>query len=427
MDTRYQPVYQPVQSPPVANFQGYGQPVNSQQGYSQQGYSQQGYSQPGYSQPGYNQSGYSPPQSSYSQSTYTPPAHNQPMFTAYDPAGITHPTNSSYEAVPLQDKKDAQVSINPVLNRSVRSFQRNFSTKSRPKSWWWHILSHFVSFLWVVPIATLLALNFKHQIIGASVWCPGGNCDSHMWEEDAVTRAAKLDRNDHNTLGALQFVAKILEVWFMLIATALIYDIAMIMARMPGGLPIGFLLTHLEFTDIRNLLHPKLWTSPIPKRGATSSQKKSVVRLFLFSVFAAFLTILANLMGPASAVLVLPSLQWIDTPHQAAEVFHGTLLEQAPRGDLALDGCNATNLDGGNYSCTYASYGPSLDQFAAAALMTQVQYTQDYAIQIPSTSQESAVLFLVNATLNDSVAWAPNRQVLQELSHDLFKYAYPDT
>ena len=50
-----------------------------------------------------------------------------------------------------------------------------------------------------------------------------------------------------------------------------------------------------------------------------------------------------------------------------------------------------------------------------------MQYTEPYSIHIPSVSQQSAVQFLVNLTANDSVAWAANRLVLQELSRDLFR------
>ncbi|KAG8533551.1 uncharacterized protein KY384_001291 [Bacidia gigantensis] len=380
---------------------------------------------------------------------YYQPAY-QPLSTGYDPASYQYSANPQYTAspssfsshsyfpsqqqtpnqnsdsVPLVDKKSPNVSINSVFNRSSRSLQKNYTTKSRPKSWWWHILSHIVSFLWVVPIISMLVLNWTHHIIGSSVWCPMGHCSSNSWEEDAVTRAAKLDRDDHNTLGALQFVSKMLEVWFMLIATALVYDLAMIMARMEGGLPIGFILTHLEFMDVRNLLNRHLWTSPIPHRGASRTQKKSILRLFLFSVFVAFLTIIANLMGPAAAVLVLPTLQWIDTPHLASQVYHNAFFQQPPQGDSALDGCNATDLAAGNFSCTYVNYGPSLEQFAASALLTVDQSTKDFALDLASTSQESAVVFLVNATMESNLAWAPNRQVLQEISKDLFKYAMPE-
>lgn len=319
-----------------------------------------------------------------------------------------------------------------VFSRSVSSFftkhshdPPQYTTDSQPKSFSWHLLGHVVSITWVVPIIALLVLNLTNHIIGPSAWCPGGRCPANVWADDAVARAKHLDENDHNTLGALQLVAKALEVWFMLIATALIYDLAMILARMEGGLPIGFLLTHLQFTDVRNLFNPHLWTSAIPQRGAPRSQQKSAARLMAFGVFAALLTILANLMGPAAAVLVLPSLRWIDTKHIPVQVFNGMYYDKSPMVNAAYDNCTVDLLAAGNYSCTYVPYASSLDHFAASALTTEVQYTKPYSLKIASTSQESAVQFLVNSTLDNLISWAANRQVLLELSLDLFKLGNP--
>jgi hypothetical protein len=54
-------------------------------------------------------------------------------------------------------------------------------------------------------------------------------------------------------LGALQFVAKVLEVWFSIVAASLVYDLTMLLATQRKGVPIGYLLTHVEFGDILTL------------------------------------------------------------------------------------------------------------------------------------------------------------------------------
>ena len=58
-------------------------------------------------------------------------------------------------------------------------------------------------------------LNFNNFIIGPSAWCPRGHCPADPLAKDAVGRAQQFDKHDHNTLGALQFVAKALELWFI--------------------------------------------------------------------------------------------------------------------------------------------------------------------------------------------------------------------
>ena len=67
-----------------------------------------------------------------------------------------------------------------------------------------------------------------------------------------------MDKRDHDVLASLQFVAQAFEIWFLMIATALLYDVAMILARSPGGLPVGYLLIYLEFSDVKNLANPLL-------------------------------------------------------------------------------------------------------------------------------------------------------------------------
>ena len=356
------------------------------------------------------------------------------METAYHPVSTM---DTTYQPVSPSEKRPTQqtrVSVTSFFSRKSSS-RSNYSTTSRPRSQIWHWGALFVAFLWLLPIAALLALNFKAQVLGPSAWCPLGHCQSDVGSENAIVRAGRLDKNDHNLLGALQFVAKALEVWFMFIATALLYDLAMIMARQEGGLPVGYLLTHLEFGDIRNLFNPTLWTSPFPHAHATHSQKhrKSVSRLFLFGLLAALLTILANLMGPATAVLVLPTLQYVDTPHKVSQVYRGMNLERSPTGDTALYGCDAAQLNAGNYSCTSDTYSSSLDQFAASAAAGEIQVQLPYGEYLPALAQESSVMFSVNVTSNDSVIWIPNRQVLADLSRDLFQlylpndYGYPAT
>ncbi|KAL9102459.1 MAG: hypothetical protein Q9163_002389 [Psora crenata] len=336
--------------------------------------------------------------------------------------------DTRYERValaPLPEKKGPSVSVKSLFIASPRSPVLPL-TKSRPKSWPWHLLSHLLSFLWLAPISALLVLNFKQHVIGPSVWCPRGKCASDAFEENAVARAAKLDRADHNILGALQFVAKALEVWFMLIATALLYDLTMILARTKGGVPVGYILSHIEFGDIRNLFSPLMWTSPFPNANASTSQKhrKSISQLCFFAILAAFLTILTNLMGPATAVLVLPTLQWVTTPRHATQIYQGIALGESPQAEPAfLSSCNASDLDVGNFSCTYATQGASLDQWAATAHLTTVQYEQTYGIPILGTSQESAVLFSLNTTAKGNIFWTPSRQVLRELSRDYLNLA----
>ncbi|KAL8663080.1 MAG: hypothetical protein Q9168_008151 [Polycauliona sp. 1 TL-2023] len=285
-----------------------------------------------------------------------------------------------------------------------------------------HWISHLMSLLWIAPIATLLWLNFSKHIIGASSWCPGGDCNAEGNSDNAYERARQLDRRDHNVNGALQYVAKALEVWFMFVATSLVYDMGIMFAKKNRGLPVGYLLTHLKFGDIRYILNPLLWTSPLPRSQAVPEKRTRIFKLYLFACTTAMLTILANLMGPAAAVLVLPTLQWVDTPHIMHETFNRTAASQAPSGAGLFPGCSPQQLDQGKYSCTADTYGPQLDEWAAHNVASSKQLTAspDGAL-ILGASQEAALALTINGTSSTEVVWVPSRQVLRDMSHDFQK------
>ena len=54
-------------------------------------------------------------------------------------------------------------------------------------------------------------------------------------------------------LGGLQFVAKVLELWFGSVAVNLIYNVTMWLASRDEGLPIELLSASVEFADPRSL------------------------------------------------------------------------------------------------------------------------------------------------------------------------------
>lgn len=93
--------------------------------------------------------------------------------------------------------------------------------------------------LWIAPILILLWLNFSHHVIGGTAWCLKKPCGVIQYNpESEVTTNSLIDKYDkanHNLLGALQFAAKALEVWFMYIASSLVYLAAYTLARRTGG------------------------------------------------------------------------------------------------------------------------------------------------------------------------------------------------
>ncbi|KAL8663436.1 MAG: hypothetical protein Q9202_003853 [Teloschistes flavicans] len=336
------------------------------------------------------------------------------MYPVYEAVSSAKRPDTSYQPVNNNDRS-------PSLGEKVPSYPANPRQHRRSRivlHWLWH----FLSLLWVGPIIVLLYLNFSKHVIGASAWCPRGNCDAEGTTDNAVQRAYQLDRQDHDINGALQFVAKALEVWFVFIATSLVYDIGILFAKKGRGLPVGYILSHLEFADIRYIFSPLLWTSPVPHQNSVPEKCARIIKLYLFAIFTALLTILANLMGPATAVLVLPTLQWVQTPHIMDQTFNDTAVMYQPSGDHLFSSCSNAQLLARNYSCTQKTYGPSLDDWAAQSVSTSRQAATPNGSLIEASSQEAALTFLLNGTAQDLI-WIPNRQVLRSMSHEYSKTA----
>ena len=318
-----------------------------------------------------------------------------------------------------------RISFGPDL-REVQSTipQVRMSAKSQgPKKKRWcglslYTWSHILGSLWIAPITALLVLNLKSHVIGASIWCPRGRCNTEAYGDNAIAKARDLDAEDHNILGGLQVASKALEAWFMFVATGLIYDVAFSLAKSSGGLPIGYFFTHLEFAHIKNLLNRLLWTSALPNGDLLPSEPAGTWRLYVFAIFATFLTILTNLMGPATAVLVLPSLTWVDEEHAPIQVFGAFAASSPPGGETMLTGCDDNHFSTRNYTCTSAVYGPSLDNWVAQLMSTAAQWGQDSDAFLLGTTQEGNVETTINIT-EKHLSWVPLRQTLRDLSHDL--------
>lgn len=166
----------------------------------------------------------------------------------------------------------------------------------------------------------------RHQLHGFA-----SNCDLDPFAEDVFKQAEKFDTRDYNILGALQFVAKALEVWFMIIAACLVYDLTMFLASRGDGLPIGYLMTHVEFSDILTLGDRAFWASAQPLQRGEGRRRLAIIRLYVFVGFVAFLCVLSNFMGPATAVLVLPTLGWSEIELANGGEFKGLTTADTPR------------------------------------------------------------------------------------------------
>ena len=152
-----------------------------------------------------------------------------------------------------------------------------------------------VSIGWVSTILLVVGLNLSQHIVGPSFKCLFAKCRLGDVYEDTREELTIADRN---VGGAMQIVGKIIELWFFYIACNLVFNLTMQFAHR-GGLPLEYLFLPDRLVKPNVVFSRSFWTGP--SRGETSSG------LYAFSALVVVLCFVANLMGPAATVLLLPT------------------------------------------------------------------------------------------------------------------------
>ncbi|TLD29602.1 hypothetical protein E2P81_ATG05896 [Venturia nashicola] len=144
-------------------------------------------------------------------------------------------------------------------------------------------------------------------------------------------------------------------------------------------------------------------------------------------------------MGSATAILVIPNIQWTPINNANDVWFENVMAASRPLNSSIASSCDESNiLDGildGIYSCTYKSFASTIDMVAAAAVATDDQtITIDHrpdgskvtnlpkkSLLLPPIMQEANVSFTVNIS-GSPFMWTPSRQTLRDISTDLTDY-----
>lgn len=114
------------------------------------------------------------------------------------------------------------------------------------------------------------------------------------------------DAELNSRLNGLQFVAKVHEILLGASLSAMILSLVH-HSILRQGIPLGGLFVAFRITDLGSLLSPELWAA-----GGFGHDFK---RRVLFVAISLLVMIVAAICGPASAILMLPSLDWWDVPN----------------------------------------------------------------------------------------------------------------
>ncbi|WPB02477.1 uncharacterized protein RHO25_007113 [Cercospora beticola] len=258
--------------------------------------------------------------------------------------------STEYKPAPTEEIHELKTSL-PVQRSAAnpRHARRNRSSR-RP---WWKILPmQFFCLAWTGPIIYLLFLNAKHHVVGASAWCPKHDCwvdafnNQSSMVQSSIAALAVRSRNLNNIL---QYVAKILELWFSVIAAALMYLMVMRVAQSRYGSPVRHLTLPIEFSNLLAVFDGGLYQDMFSEFYWT-----------VVVVASIFMGILVNLMGPATATLILPTLEWVETDRISQGYFYSintNVRIGEGEGDLGPSsfvlsdsGCSIDDLALGRYS-----------------------------------------------------------------------------
>jgi hypothetical protein len=313
-------------------------------------------------------------------------------------------------------------------------------------------------FLWVLPIVTLLTFNFMPYVVGASAWCPNGKCNPGLFAlspSTTIENMRRFDEQDHNLLGALQIVAKLLEIWFTLIAAALVSKMTFWLARRNKGLPVELLTKSSSFADL-----PETLVEPLLRKARTSASNpevaldtlrriwKAILSIFnsdqrgspntrrwsirIFVIITAILCMVCNLIGPAIAVLVLPTLRWVPTELVGDRTFESMGASERPQvgeGHRYFETstyCIQDNFDNLSLSCATDPYASKLDSWIGSYVASDGNgngLSQEWSIKFRVNQTSSAPeLESFDGQQNPTTSWwVPSRQLLSSLDDDLMK------
>ena len=287
-------------------------------------------------------------------------------------------------------------------------------------------LHNISGILWLTVAIALLVLNAKEFVLGAGLSCRVSSCYIDPFSENQVLEIQRLEEQNRDILGWLQLVSKALEVWFTYLAGNLVYNLTLRLAA-DAPIRVEMLTMYAEFVDI---LHLKgLGTSFVkiargkrisPTGSSKAPKSKATVLLFLFLVLA--LCLLANLLGPTSTALVLPTLQHIDVNKQGNTVFDKMFSDNLRMANLPT--CSTRDLVDGRYSCAYELAADALDGLLASGAASAQQANYRNATLLPPVLQESHMSFSVNISKDQPIIWTANRQLLREFGDDFLDFYY---
>src|SRR5271155_954739 len=159
---------------------------------------------------------------------------------------------TSSDASPYDSPNERQETSSPP---DLHGDDRHVASRNNLR-WGRAVLHHVVCFAWLAPAVTLLVLNFEEYIVGASIGC--FDCHVNPFSSSAFQTEATFNKRDHTALGGLQFASKVMEGWFLVAVSGLVYDLLVLLTAKGDDFPLGLLAKYLQIADLLSIVdYPK--------------------------------------------------------------------------------------------------------------------------------------------------------------------------
>ncbi|KAF7515154.1 hypothetical protein G7054_g14731 [Neopestalotiopsis clavispora] len=152
------------------------------------------------------------------------------------------------------------------------------------------LISYSIHFSALCFTGVVLQLSFR-----GAYWADEDNWERNRWS---------LGLSQPVMAGLLQFAAKLHEIFILVSISTVVIDIIRRRLLMSLGIPFGFLIGAYQFGSASSLFNGSFWG---PFTHAIRHRKGKVISLGLLLGVGG---IYANAVGPASAVLIVPTLNW---------------------------------------------------------------------------------------------------------------------
>jgi hypothetical protein len=299
----------------------------------------------------------------------------------------------------IEEKEATVTSTMPVDNSAVRQHRQSRKFLSAEEIV--RICTVVLGILWLAPAGYIIYLNISQKILGVVLACQ--DCRASLYPSLAVS-VSRYDTQNKNVMSGLQIAAKILEVWFVFMITSMVYNITALLAT-KQGLPISLHTAYMEYGFLYYPFRFETWSWRRHSRKHAGASSRRASKLYVLIAFITLMTLLVNVIGPAMAVLVIPSLQWRDINFTTNGTF-GAFNANSPPSRIVGTNCTSSELSKGLFNCTASMWADTLDALTVAHLDDSSLASLNPKLQFGS----------IELALRNIGSWSPSYQIALELS-----------